>query len=533
MIRCLPDQVKDRPEGDIYFRRGWEFTENQFNFFAMKRTGTWAAMVMTVLLVVGCGEKEQAEPGPLGDHRKSGEEWFWWQRLSAPPASPSIQPSPAALVDDIKGIMDSVRDLAPLETAAAVDRLVSYEDPAIPAIETFLEDESRSVRWTAVQALGKLGSPRPLLAQLRDEWDALAIHALDQAALDLAPWTLPRLLKTLGPYPVDFNPHLMVRVRVADLLIKAGNYSGVPFLIKVLGDNTPAEDPDREWEKDPTLAWEKEEALKILVRLTGDDFTFHVDGPLPVQAEATHRFQRWWEGNRNALWSKAPPLDDPELRTWIEEIIHGLAAFQARNADGARYVLKMMGPPVFPYLAEAALNGDFYERFHSLDIIADLAPLAGGQAAAWSEAIVPGLRDSAPAVRMKAAQALGHLGCEASLSALKAASRDDDADVRLKAAEAMGFIGGEQAMAYLEVLLKEAGEVQLQVEAKAALLRASPAHADRFVDELLHPDAVHQEYALQKLIDQYGDDFGFQVGAPLEERRAAADRFLSLLNPIR
>ena len=75
----------------------------------------------------------------------------------------------------------------------------------------------------------------------------------------------------------------------------------------------------------------------------------------------------------------------PLLKRKVRDLVSGLSSYQARNADGARYCLKMLGPPVFPFLAEAIRSGGFYEKFHSLGILAELASLAEGVKEEWAK----------------------------------------------------------------------------------------------------------------------------------------------------
>ena len=65
---------------------------------------------------------------------------------------------------------------------------------------------------------------------------------------------------------------------------------------------------------------------------------------------------------------------------------------------------------------------------------------------------------------------------------------------------------------------------QMAVETAAALFRITPFYGERFFQELLGPDASRREWALQKLIDLFGDDFSFPAYGTAEERQHALER---------
>ncbi|MBU0754550.1 MAG: HEAT repeat domain-containing protein, partial [Planctomycetes bacterium] len=383
------------------------FIRKRFNLFSVL-----ASAVLTILpaFLTACGEKESfdrrapsVEPLPEG-------EWFWFERLARRPIPlPLEEPSPD-LVRKVETLLEPLKGLDPPRARDAVAELTACGSSIIPVLLPHLKSEDRCVRWAVVSTLGRLRDPRclePLLSVFREPWDAAAIMSVSFCSRIAEPWIIPRLIKAIGPYPVDFNPHLVLRIKAAGLLIKLGNFSAVPFLLKVLKGNTPLADPENEWDQTPRLAWAKEEALAILKKLTGNDFGFHIDASGPKQAEGARQFESWWIDHQEKIWLEAPALDDPQLKGIIDQIIQGLGAFQARNVDGARYILKMLGPPVFPFLAETIRSGTFYERFHALEILADLAPLAFSDSKRWAGAVAGALKDQAPAVRMKAAFTLG------------------------------------------------------------------------------------------------------------------------------
>ncbi|MFH1999596.1 MAG: HEAT repeat domain-containing protein, partial [Planctomycetota bacterium] len=468
-------------------------------------------------------------------HQKSGEEWFWADRLCSRPEPLPELPADPAWAQELDRAMSEIRKQPLTDAGQALQSLIEKGEALIPCLLPYLRHQDKAVRWAAATALSRIGGSHcvsPLLTLLRDEWDAVAILAATTLSRCPEPWIIPRLLKALGPYPVDYCPHLIVRVKAAALLVKLGDCNGIPFLIKVLKDNTPAADPEREWDENPRLAWAKEESLAALKEITGEDFGFSPDASIFDQAKAALRFEAWWQQNRDTLWQRAPLLDDRLLQSKIRDLIAGLASFQARNADGARYCLKMLGPPVFPYLAGALVTGGFYERFHSLDIVIALAPLAGKQAESWSETILPLLEDKAPAVRMKAVRTLGFLERETAITALEKALDDPDPDVSLCAVESLGRIQGERAQSLLVSIVNSKVSVQKKVEAKAALVRCSKEYIPSFLEEWLNEDPIRREYAIQKMIDLLGDDFDFDLDVAPSERRAVAESLTSRLEAL-
>jgi len=484
-------------------------------------------LIAVFFISISCGEEKQ--PRTASTPKEPRVQWFWRDRLSLRPQPLPLPPDRPGTRRTAEEIFERSANRPPASLNSEISALAALGASAVPLLRERIDDSERNIRFLAVAALGRMGGPHtrePLLLALRDEWSATAVVAADCVAEDAAGkrdlWIIPRLIKTLGPFPIDFNPHLMVRVKAARALLNFGNYSGTPFLIKILKDNTPAEDPRREWFKTTQLAWIKEESLDILSEVVGEDFGFRIDAPPVNQAEAARKFEKWWIHNRLRLWANAPPLDDPLLAQEINDIINGLNAYQIRNKDCAQYMLRMLGPPVFPYLAKALSNDDFYIRFHALDIISELAHLSGRQSGSWSDPVQKSLKDEHPAVRAQACRALGLLGQNSSIPYLEELLSDADGDVRLKAVEALGSIGGQKAEKCLEDLFSNTPPGQLRVEILAALARHQPDRIHDLVNVLLTEDPVQQDWALQKVISLTGKDFDFPLSGSREERERAA-----------
>jgi len=480
------------------------------------------ALFFVLAALSACGREETIDRSPPGAER---EEWFWRDRLSRRPEALPMPAPPPALTQEVDAFFQGLAGRDPLSLRNEIEALARLGPKAAPLLRDRAAGADRSERYLAIAALGRIGGPHaqePLLGALRDEWSTAAILAADSLIGSGEPWIIPRLIKTIGPYPIDFNPNLMTRVKASRALLNLGNYSTVPFLIKILKENTPAEDPIREWHKTYRLAWEKEEALAALSSLSGDTFGFNVDASRPAQAESALEFESWWLENRDRFWEQAPLLDDDLLAREIRDIIDGLNAYQMRNKDGSHFMLRMLGPPVFAYLEEALESKEFYIRFHTLDVIGELAPLAGGRAGAWAGAVARSLKDPAPAVRVQACRALGLLGRAGSIPLLEELLGDPDGDVRLKAVDSLGRIGGTAGERCLDDLLSGIGPGQLRVEVLAALVRISPRWTDPFLAELQSDDPARQDWALQKVVDLTGDDFDFPLGGSAETRASAA-----------
>jgi len=464
------------------------------------------------------------------------EEWFWRDRLSVRPVPLPPPVVPEETRAEVASVFRGAEGKAPGTLEKEIRELAALGDDGAFLAGERVRSKDRTARFLAAAVLGRFGGPRaqePLLAMLRDEWSTAAILAAGGLAAKGEPWIIPRLIKTLGPYPIDFNPYLMMRVTAARALLGLGNYPGVPFLIKILKENTPAEEKERAWDKTQKMAWEKEESLAALSALAGDSFGFRVDSPRPAQAKAAKAFARWWRDNGLRLWREAPPLDDPLLAREIREITAGLGSYQARNAESARFLLRMLGPPVFPYLAEGLKSDAFYVKFHCLDVIGDIASLAGDRARDWTAPVADLLGDKAPAIRAQACRAIGILRGKGVLSRLEGLLLDTDEDVRLKAVEAMGRIGGPKSALKLKALLAKEKDPQMRVEILAALVRTDPSAVKDFIKELEADDLGRQDRALQKVIELTGDDFGFPLGGSAAERRKAVGEIAAALKTLK
>gem|GEM_PF-7040234 len=494
-------------------------------------------LLAALLVVAAACDRDDPSPSAPASAGLKEPEWFWRDRLGVRPQPlPALQRAATAGKALAALFQGDLAGLAPAVRSERIASVTAHGESAIPFLcDRLGSSRPREERMLAVAALGRIGGPHiqaPLLGMLRDEWPAVAILAADILCEVGEPWIIPRLIKAIGPYPVDYNPHLMVRVKAARALLELGNYSGIPFLIKILEENTSSERLPRAWDETTRMAWFKEDALETLSGLTGSSYGFLIDAPRQHQAAAAERFSQWWKDNCIALWRAAPFLDDPLLVAEIEEVITGLASFQIRNKDGSNYILRMLGPPVFPFLADALRSPEFFVRFHTLQIVGELAPLAGDAAELWVQAVTSCLKDRAPVIRAQTCHALGSLRHRESLSSLERLLDDPDGDVRLKAADAIGRIGGRIAESTLTSRIERLEPGQLRSEVAAALVRISVSHVEILLDELRSEDLGRQDWALQKVIDLTGDDFDFPLEGALESRQGAIKKIGEALQSL-
>ena len=168
---------------------------------------------------------ESDQPFPLDG------EWFWRDRLGIRPEPlDQSDPSPDLRMNVeriLAGMSDApVKDPSFTALTDTAEALANLGPEIIPLLAARIRDTDRRIRWTVVDALSRIDDPRtiePLLMALYDEeWPAAALLAVAALEHRFEPWIVPRLLKTLGPYPVDFNPHLILRIRAAGILVSRG-----------------------------------------------------------------------------------------------------------------------------------------------------------------------------------------------------------------------------------------------------------------------------------------------------------------------
>lgn len=126
-----------------------------------------------------------------------------------------------------------------------------------------------------------------------DSGDVVAAAALAQ--LPLRSEHLDTLADLVtGPTP---HPDLEVSVEIASTLLEHGDDRPIAFLLRVLREQTPAQESPPTWTHKTTMFWAKSRASNALARRLGHPDTFRPDASVEDQAEAADRIE---EALRNA-----------------------------------------------------------------------------------------------------------------------------------------------------------------------------------------------------------------------------------------
>ncbi|MHC5211574.1 MAG: hypothetical protein ACYTG2_12710 [Planctomycetota bacterium] len=449
------------------------------------------ALALLALGATACGPAPSApaEPSapPLPGVTADEHEWFWRDVLAAPLPGETAPDAAVLSATDAVARVD------------ALDALLAARAPsAVTTAMAALRDTETGVAIVAAHTLGELGDPR----------------------------AIPRLLAGLGPYPVDYDVPLTVRVAEATALARLGNPAGVPLLLAVLAEHTALELDERalQWDRTPQMAFAQELALPGLVALAGTDFGFHPMAPVPEREASVRAARAWWEQQRLALWAAAP-MDVPGLVERASLIIAHLGAFQLRQIDNARFVLTHLGPGVLPHLRAALAHEDDYVRVHALEVIERLAELCDtkGRARLASVAGGPLLEDPVAEVAAQAARASGAAGSSDAL--IVALDRRSEPQVRVSIVDALGRTGLPAARDRLLTLDRDAARPlppDLEVALQAALLALDCTRDPQaLLDLLASPDLDVAFAALERLITLTGSDCDVEPTLPPEARAAS------------
>lgn len=366
-----------------------------------------------------------SEPLPF----PQGEQWYYRDRLSWPPVGLRVPEDEEAAARLTEGL-EAIRGWPLLETEAALGELQADASRAPHALIAALDDGDRDMRWHAARLLHRCiplvsADQRSLLASaaamhLRDSAEEISLLHLESIARSALPWTTLRLLKCFGRY--DNHPMVSVRARAAMHLAGRGYASGMDLMLRILKERTRLQD-DIHRDFDPSLrtAWWKEEAIAGIALLAGQDFGYSPDATVPEQERVIVEIERWWEDHRVLVWSRAPRLDDPELRRRVQEILLGMGTFQLRNVDNSVFLLTHLGPSAAPLVIEALRGSSFAIQHHCLDVLATWmtwVPVATREQ--WRELLVPFVADAAqPRLQEKALWAIGCSRLPSALPLLK------------------------------------------------------------------------------------------------------------------
>ncbi len=474
------------------------------------------------LTLAACGDAGRAPPAtPPGSAADTTS------AAGALPASTAHAPETAA--PPLPGVTPGNREWFWRDVLAAP---MPGETPPDTALLALTPD---SARLDALDALApsQAGSAlTTLMAALRDPRIPIACAAADDLASFDFKAAIPRLVKGIGPWPVDYDrpDAIALRAAQASALARLGNPSGVPLMLLILAEGTSLQAPDVElpWTRNPQMAWAQELVLPGLRALAGQDFGFRSSAPVPQREQSVLAARDWWQQRRLTLWAAAP-LDDPGQVARVRLLVSHLGAYQLRQIDGARWTLAQQGPAVLPYLILGLANPDDYVRVHCLEIMERLVDVADGKLRARlaSVAAEPLLNDSVGSVAAQAARVAGATGVADQL--VVAARRRKEPDVLLAVVDALAQTRLPAARDELLRLQDEAAAApafpDLAVAIEAALLACDGTRpVDSFIGYLASADAETAYAALQRLITLTGNDQGLDVAAPPDQRTQALTR---------
>ena len=458
----------------------------------------WLGVVL--LALAGCEDAPPPPSLPLADPMSGG--WFWRDVLAAP--LPGEAPPQATALDGA----------TPSQRIAALDGLVA-------ASLDSQDDRQADAALTT------------LMAALRDPSEAVAIVAADGLGRLGHPGAIPRLIKGLGPYPVDYDTPIAVRMAEAAALARLGSPAGVPLLLSLLAEDTvfQVERGKLEWQETDRLVFLRELALPGIVALAGQDFGHIPNGSVPSREAAYSRMSAWWAERKIPLWNAFDPTGNEGLRQRLRLMIAHLGAYQLRQIDGARFTLARAGPGVLPLLREGLASDDTYVRVHVLEVMELMARDVGGldaktRARLAVTAAVPLMDDSQPTVAVQAARVCAAVG---EVSPLVAALRKRfEPEVLLAVVDALGATGLPLANTELTAWVPGGGQAppgtlapDLIVAIEAALLATdSDRSLDHLLDLLASEDPAIAYPAVERLIMLTGSDHGVDPSAPSGDRQA-------------
>ncbi|NIM14196.1 MAG: NACHT domain-containing protein [Candidatus Aminicenantes bacterium] len=293
-----------------------------------------------------------------------------------------------------------------------------------------LKDSDSSVRKSAANTLGAMGSPEALpvlLDALRNDEDSEVRGRAANALGDIgSPEAMPPLLEVLRT-DTDFT----IRGLAAEALGVMGSPEAMPTLLEALRSNSDFQ--VRESAASALGYMGSPEAMPTLVE------ALRSDSDSSVRARAAE-----------ALGAMGSPEAMPPLLEALRSDTDSDVRVSAASALGA-----MGSPEAMPFLLKALRSDtDSFDRF---------CAAYGLGAMSSPEALPPLLEalcsDSDSFVRWCVANALGAIGSpEALPPLLKALRSDEDFFVRWRAAEALGKIGDDTAIQPLEEALEDDGE---------------------------------------------------------------------------
>ncbi len=465
---------------------------------ACTRPAACGVLCMALAWIAACGgEAPRGAPPELPGVAAGEDEWFWRDVLAA--ALPGEAPSRAA---DQAGELPSAR-------SDAFARLRVDRDPAaLTSLMAGLRDPVIGVACTAARDLGLLGQ-----------------HA-----------AIPRLIKGLGPHPVDYDVPIELRAAEAAALARLGNPAGVPLILDLLAEGTELEvDPAaRQWSATTRMVFIQELALDGLLALAGTDFEFNPNAPIPQRTAALVRARAWWDEQRIALWAATSPLEDPGLVARARLLVAHMDAYQLRQIDGARHTLAHLGPGVLPFLREGLDAGNDYVRHHCLEVMERLTAFCDEKVRGRLAIVASGplLDETGTNIAVQAARVCGAAGVADML--VLALDRRLEAEVQVAVVDALGQTGRAAALDALRPWSSARDPVatppDLRAATECALLRLDPERSpDAFLDLLVSDDPNLVFPAVERLIALTGGDGGLDPMSPVATRQLLLDDIRRML----
>jgi hypothetical protein len=459
----------------------------------VRRAAARVLLACLVAVAAACGDKPAPEaPATLPGIAPDQRDWSWRDVLAA-----SLPGEPPA-------VKDALELPRPVDRVDALDALASARDArAVPTAMAALRDETVGVAAAAAHWLGELDAAQ----------------------------AIPRLLNGLGPYPVDYDVPIAVRVAEASALARLHNPAGVPLLLAVLAEGTSLQLDNAvlPWTRSEQNAFMQELALPGLRALAGSDFGFHPMASVPAREQSVRQATDWWTQQRLALWSAAP-IDDPGLQARARLLVAHLGAYQLRQIDAARHVLANLGPGAITFLQDGLASPDDYVRVHCLEVLERMVETCDGKQRARiaTLASTPLLEDQVATVAAQAARTVGATGVADALIVALARRTEPEVVVAIvdglaRAKRPEGLAAIEDLAAALEAQPPPAGvpgDVAVSIEA-ARLALDCQRPPDTFLSLLASDDRELSFAALERLITLTGSNCGFDPAAPPDARATA------------
>ncbi len=350
----------------------------------------------------------------------------------------------AALMDFISNPQQSIvvlREYVLDSNVELIDRAIALalfaELPAndsVPAIITILEKSKETdLRAAAAGILGRLGVST----------------------------AIPRLTLRL-----KYETDAWVLLWIEEALAKLNNFSGARFFCEA-------------YDLRPNPSLSENEAIRTdffqTSRAVLGKAQFKIEQEeIPAICQLLQALDKTWK--EQGELANAKTVVDACLEREILQLIHGLAQWQLRDVDDARYQLLHLGKLVVPYLRQALQDENRYVRAHSIELVREMGPpaqeaspelltlladpfhkadalesLGAIRAASATPQIARALEEKYPEVRRAAALAAGNLGDDKLIPALKQSMKDFAKDDSFCTAAA-GSIAALGDLSGLEIL---------------------------------------------------------------------------------